>query len=172
MNVKEERKQTFPLMIDWGCHVPRMFAKQVNARLCNKEQMLEVPSWISNATNQQGNVKEDSLKTSILEFLKDAGGTKESIGSGLILGITMVQLFKIMTALSAIENDPFMQDVMRAVLSKISASDGGGCADLCLANLALLIIKNKLLTGEPVGPLIVAEGNVHLFRECTISTGI
>lgn len=160
--------QEFPFVVDWSFEAPRMFAKEVNAKLRNKEQTQEVPSWITKAIDQKGKVNEDSLKSAIFEFLKEAGDTDESIGLLLIQGITRVTLLQIIAALSLIENDPFMQDVMRAVLREHAAS--GGRADFCLANLAILRNnKDKLVTGEPIGPLPVAENNVHLFRECSIS---
>lgn len=172
MDDKEEEKRTFLFLIDWRFDVLIPFAKQVNSKLRNDEQRPEVPSWIKNAINRHGKVKEDTLRTGIAEFLKEAGGTKDSIDSGLIMGITMVQFSKVISAVRLIENDPFMQNVMRGVLRKISASDGGSCADLCLAKLALLANNNKndhMTSVEPIGPLLLEKDNVHLFRECTIS---
>jgi len=143
-----------------------MFAKQVNAKLHSREQTQEVPSWIAKAINQNGKVNEDSLKSAVIEFLKEAGRTDDSIGFLLIQGITRVTLLQVISALSLIENDPFMQDVMRAVLRENVASNDR--ADFCLANLAILVNnKEKRVTGEPIGLFTVAENNVHLFRPCS-----
>ena len=171
MENKEEAKQTFLFLISWGFDVLPLFAKQVNSKLRSKEQTLEVPCWITNAINQDGKVKEETLQTGIAEFLKEAGSTEDFIGSGLFLNITMTQFSKVISAVSLIENDPFTQDVMRAVLRKISASDGRGCANVFLAKLALIAKKKgDLMTTEPIGPLLLENlDNVHLFGECTIS---
>ncbi len=79
-NMGDKVDQEFPLAIDWNCSASRMFAKQVNAKLHSREQTQEVPSWIAKAINQNGKVNEDSLKSAVIEFLKEAGGTDDSIG--------------------------------------------------------------------------------------------
>lgn len=176
MDEKKEDEETVPLMINWDPEVCTLFTKQVNSKLLNEEQTLEVPSWITNAISQDGKVREGMFRTGIVEFLKEAGGTRNSFGSVLILGITKVQFSKVISAATLIENDPFMQDVMRDVLRKIAeeAASNDECRlGSCLASLALLTHnKEERLYGEPIGALPVAKNNVNLFSECKYDSQI
>lgn len=166
---KEEKRETISLLIGWHENVCTLFAKQVNARLANKDQTLPVPPWITNAINKDGILEEDPLRYSILDYLKKAGGTQESFGCVLISGTDLRQFIHVISAVCVIENNAFMQAVMRAVREETAAdaaSKAGGRTGLYLASLAFISAgKTESVCAQPIGALPVAERNINLFND-------
>lgn len=136
------------LLFNWNFVAVDFFVEQANR--VQSRVLPPRPDWLN-----QWPMSPESLRNNIIGVLKEKGEHK-SFGLNLIGPNTLVEFWRITRMVERIETDPYMQDVMKAVLQ---VKPGVG-------RLAkLVIIRNKTnLTGDSTGVCPLPTSFVHLFE--------
>lgn len=159
---REERPETIGLLVDWNHEGVSIFVEHINAKLVtlSKAEILALPKWIIHPMlDHFKKTDEAKLMSGIVAFLKEAG-SRESFGNVLIASLSLVQYTKVISAVCHIENDAFMQDVMKVARAAPKGNRRGG---LYLASLALISSKTKVY-GQPIDKLKLSQNNIQLFK--------
>jgi len=128
--------ETFGILLDWDPQVVSLLVEQSNLNLDGRP---EAPQWFQ--LDQTGKTSTNMLITSIVDHMVEKMGSStsnKSFGRVLIARHTWSQFGLVIGALRSIENDPYMQFIMKAAVRNAASANCYDDESMFLARLGFI----------------------------------